>query len=100
MPIYEYQCDACGKRSEVMQKIGDAPISECPKCGDKKVRKVVSAAAFRLKGGGWYETDFKSSNRKNLAGDDSGGSKSDSGPDSGSAKSESKSEPAAAAAGE
>ena len=86
VPIYEYQCDACGKRSEVMQKIADAPLSECPQCGEKKLRKLVSAAAFRLKGGGWYETDFKDSKaRKNVIGGDDAGAK-------GGEKSESKSE--------
>ena len=67
MPIYEYQCQACDKQLEVLRKISDAPLVECPACGQETLRKKVSAAAFRLKGGGWYETDFKTSGQKNLA---------------------------------
>ena len=68
MPIYEYQCSACGRRLEVLQKISDKPLKKCPDCGKDQLRKLVSAAAFRLKGGGWYETDFKDKQRqKNLA---------------------------------
>jgi len=69
MPIYEYQCRACGKELEVLQKISDATLQDCPDCGESSLRKKVSAAAFRLKGGGWYETDFKTGDKKNLAGD-------------------------------
>ena len=68
MPIYEYQCQDCGKELEVIQKISDDPLSDCPACGAPSLKKKVSAAAFRLKGGGWYETDFKTGNKKNLAG--------------------------------
>jgi len=68
MPIYEYQCQSCGKELEVLQKISDDPLQNCPHCGEPALRKKVTAAAFRLKGGGWYETDFKTSNKKNLAG--------------------------------
>lgn len=71
MPIYEYQCDACGHALEALQKMADAPLSDCPSCNEAALRKKVSAAAFRLKGGGWYETDFKSGKKKNLAGSDS-----------------------------
>lgn len=67
MPIYEYQCEACDNQFEVLQKISDAPLIECPECKKHTLRKKVSAAAFRLKGGGWYETDFKTSGKKNLA---------------------------------
>ena len=70
MPIYEYQCTACGHDHEALQKVSDAPLIDCPACGAAALKKKVSAAAFRLKGGGWYETDFKSGNKKNLAGDD------------------------------
>jgi len=59
VPIYEYQCDACGERQEIMRKISDPPLKKCPLCGERKLRKLMSATAFRLKGGGWYETDFK-----------------------------------------
>jgi putative FmdB family regulatory protein len=69
MPIYEYQCTECGALHEALQKISDAPLTDCPVCGKPALRKKVTAAAFRLKGGGWYETDFKSGNKKNLAGD-------------------------------
>lgn len=75
MPIYEYQCQGCGEQLEVLQKLSDAPLEKCPACGELSLKKKVSAAAFRLKGGGWYETDFKTGNKKNLAG---GGSSSDS----------------------
>ncbi len=69
MPIYEYQCKACGKELEALQKISDEPLQDCPACGESALKKKVSAAAFRLKGGGWYETDFKTGdNKKNLAG--------------------------------
>ena len=67
MPIYEYQCQACGHHLEVLQKVSDAPLKKCPECGKPKLRKLISAPSFRLKGGGWYETDFKSGNKKNLA---------------------------------
>jgi putative FmdB family regulatory protein len=68
MPIYEYQCLSCGKELEALQKISDAPLLDCPACGEPRLNKKVSAVAFRLKGGGWYETDFKTGNKKNLAG--------------------------------
>ena len=68
MPIYEYQCQACHKQIEALQKMSDALLLECPQCGKPALRKQVSAAAFRLKGGGWYETDFKTGNKKNLVG--------------------------------
>lgn len=66
MPFYEYQCSKCGHEEEVLQKISDKPLKKCPACGKSAMQKKVSAAAFRLKGGGWYETDFKSGPRKNL----------------------------------
>ena len=67
MPIYEYQCTACDKEIEALQKISDAPLQKCPACGEPALKKKISAAAFRLKGGGWYETDFKTGDKKNLA---------------------------------
>ncbi len=66
MPIYEYQCQACGHELEKLQKISDNPLKDCPECGKSKLQKLVSAAGFRLSGSGWYETDFKSKNQKNL----------------------------------
>jgi putative FmdB family regulatory protein len=72
MPIYEYQCQACGHEFEALQKISDAALTDCPSCSQAELKKKISAAAFRLKGGGWYETDFKSGDKKkNLAGDSS-----------------------------
>ncbi len=68
MPIYEYQCQECGHEMEVLRKISDDPLRDCTACGQPALRKKVSAAAFRLKGGGWYETDFKTGDKKNLAG--------------------------------
>ncbi|HBC56604.1 MAG TPA: FmdB family transcriptional regulator [Gammaproteobacteria bacterium] len=66
MPIYEYECQQCGKRHEALQKLSDEPLKDCPHCGEPGLRKLISAAGFRLKGGGWYETDFKSGQKKNL----------------------------------
>ena len=59
MPIYEYQCEACEHKLEAIQKVSDDPLKECPACGKQRLKKLVSAAAFHLKGTGWYETDFK-----------------------------------------
>ena len=67
MPIYEYRCAECGHEMEKLQKISDAPLTDCPACGKPGLQKLVSAAGFRLKGGGWYETDFKSGAKKNIA---------------------------------
>lgn len=72
MPIYEYQCKACGHTMEALQKIDDSPLLQCPACHKPQLKKLISAVAFRLKGGGWYETDFKTGNKKNLAGDQVG----------------------------
>ena len=80
MPFYEYECSACKHQTEVLQKISDAPLRKCPHCGKQALKRLISAPVFRLKGGGWYETDFKSDgeNKRNLAGgDDAGESKSD-----------------------
>jgi putative FmdB family regulatory protein len=67
MPIYEYQCQECGHELEALQKMSDAPLTECPACGKPALKKKISAAGFRLSGGGWYETDFKSGGKKNIA---------------------------------
>lgn len=69
MPIYEYVCQACGQATDVMQKISDPPETDCPACGRPALQKLVSAAGFRLTGGGWYETDFKSGAKKNVTED-------------------------------
>jgi putative FmdB family regulatory protein len=75
MPIYEYQCQACGHELEKIQRMSDEPLTDCPKCGKAELRKKISAAGFRLKGGGWYETDFKKGGQKNVHGSDSAASK-------------------------
>ena len=71
MPIYEYRCAECGHELEKLQKISDAALTDCPACGKPALQKLVSAAGFRLKGGGWYETDFKNGKKKNIAKADS-----------------------------
>ncbi len=67
MPIYEYQCQACGHKHEALQKLNAEPLVHCPACNKPELMKKISAAGFRLKGGGWYETDFKSGSKKNVA---------------------------------
>ena len=81
MPIYEYQCEACDHKLEKLQKLSDEPLKVCPMCNEPRLNKLVSAAAFRLKGGGWYETDFKTGKKKNVVGDNpnSAGSSGSSG---------------------
>jgi len=64
MPIYEYQCEDCGHKLEAIQKMSDDPLQDCPECDAATLKKLVSAAGFRLKGNGWYETDFKSGSKK------------------------------------
>ena len=79
MPIYEYECGACGDRHEFIQKFSDAPKRKCPSCGAQKLKRLVSAAAFHLKGDGWYVTDFRDKGKKKPDGKDakdSGGAKS------------------------
>jgi putative FmdB family regulatory protein len=71
MPIYEYQCSVCGHRLEIIQRFTDAPLKDCPDCGESKLKKLVSAAGFRLGGKGWYETDFKNNKQRNLSQKDS-----------------------------
>ena len=74
MPIYEYQCLACGESHDALQKLSDAPLVDCPTCGKPELKKKISAAGFRLTGGGWYETDFKSGVKKNVTSSDTGSS--------------------------
>ena len=95
MPFYEYECAQCGHYAEVMRKISDPPLRKCPACNKQALRKLVSAPVFRLKGSGWYETDFKTDKdqKRNLAGEGSAEkteAKSDAKPDD---KTETKSEP-------
>lgn len=69
MPIYGYVCQSCGHTLDALQKIADDPLTDCPKCGQAALKRQLSAPRFRLKGAGWYETDFKTDNQRNLAGD-------------------------------
>ena len=80
MPFYEYECSACKFYVEALQKVSDAPLKECPSCGKATLKRLISAPVFRLKGAGWYETDFKSDKEKkrNLVDDKEPAAKSDS----------------------
>ena len=95
MPIYEYECQKCGHHHEVLQKISEDPLKTCPACKADALKKLISAAGFRLSGSGWYETDFKSGNQKNLAkkdgekSKDSKGKKKDKKADTNSSKNKS-----------
>ena len=71
MPIYEYRCEKCEHQLEKIQKMSDDPLVDCPQCHQPTLKKIISAAAFRLKGKGWYETDFKGGNKRNVAASDS-----------------------------
>lgn len=94
MPIYEYLCGACGHALDALQKVSDEPLVHCPTCGEPQLKRQLSAPRFRLKGSGWYETDFKgkSDKRRNLA--DSDGKPATDKPGK-AEKSEGKAEPAA-----
>jgi len=91
MPIYEYVCKSCGHELDALQKMSDEPLTDCPDCGETALKRKISAPRFRLKGSGWYETDFKSDQdrKRNLA--DSGDGEKKSGGD-GEKKSEAKPE--------
>ncbi|MFI4914224.1 MAG: FmdB family zinc ribbon protein [Steroidobacterales bacterium] len=91
MPIYEYECSSCRYYAEVMQKITEAPLRKCPSCGKNTFKKLISAPVFRLKGSGWYETDFKSDQerKRNIAGSEREEPKKEAVPE---AKADSKSE--------
>lgn len=78
MPIYEYQCENCEHQFDKLQKISDEPLKDCTACGEPSLKKMISAAGFRLKGSGWYETDFKSGKKKNIASSDNSSSSTDS----------------------
>tara|TARA_B100001063_G_scaffold217637_1_gene220452 strand:+ start:619 stop:909 length:291 start_codon:yes stop_codon:yes gene_type:complete len=67
MPIYDYKCSECEHQIEAIQKISDDPMTVCPKCNKKSLKKLISAPSFRLKGSGWYETDFKTGKKKNIS---------------------------------
>ncbi|MBN9230283.1 MAG: FmdB family transcriptional regulator [Legionella sp. 40-6] len=82
MPIYEYQCTNCNQNFDLLQKISDEPIKECPQCHQQSMQKLVSAAGFQLKGTGWYATDFKNKGKpvtETASSDDQGTKKSDTG---------------------
>ena len=70
MPIYDYKCSNCGQELEIIQKFSDKPKTLCPNCGEESLTKQISAPSFRLKGAGWYETDFKTGQKKNLVSSD------------------------------
>ncbi len=79
MPIYEYRCGSCDHQFEALQKVNEEALHDCPQCREPALRKLISAVAFRLKGSGWYETDFKSGNKRNVADSGDGETKSDGG---------------------
>jgi putative FmdB family regulatory protein len=97
MPIYEYRCQSCGHELEKLQRLSDPVLTDCPDCGKAQLKRLISAAGFRLKGAGWYETDFKQGNQRNLA--DSSAEKSDSGNAAGKAKESGVATPSASGAG-
>ena len=66
MPIYEYKCSNCGHQFEKIQKFSDDPLKKCPKCDKNALNKLISSPSFRLKGSGWYETDFKTGKKRNI----------------------------------
>lgn len=67
MPIYEYRCESCGHELEKLQRMSDDRLVDCPLCNEPRLKRLISAVSFRLKGSGWYETDFKKDNQRNLA---------------------------------
>lgn len=84
MPIYEYECAECGHRLEAIQKVTEAPLTDCPSCGKVGLKRLISAAGFQLKGGGWYATDFKNSGKKKDSTGDAASKKGDAASGSGS----------------
>ncbi len=100
MPIYAYKCQACGHQFDKIQRISDAALTDCPDCNQPELKKQITAAAFKLTGTGWYETDFKNNNKKdsdqakssdNTSSKTNTESKSDSGSKSSESKSDNKS---------
>ncbi len=89
MPIYEYLCKKCDHTLDALQKIADVPLLDCPSCGETALKRLLSAPRFRLKGQGWYETDFKKDNQRNLSKSDSEPAKSDKSDSKSEAKSDS-----------
>jgi putative FmdB family regulatory protein len=95
MPFYEYECSACKFYVEALQKISDPPLKQCPSCKKQSLKKLVSAPVFRLKGGGWYETDFKSSDeqKRNLVGEEKDAATTETKPESKEAEKPAESKP-------
>lgn len=77
MPIYEYACKNCEHTLDALQKMNEDPLVYCPSCGEPRLKRLISAPRFRLKGKGWYETDFKKDNQRNLLSSDAEGQKGD-----------------------
>jgi len=77
VPIYEYACKKCGHKLDALQKMSEDPLVDCPDCGEPQLKRLISAPRFRLKGKGWYETDFKKDNQRNLSSIDKEPAKSD-----------------------
>ncbi|WP_420468166.1 FmdB family zinc ribbon protein [Panacagrimonas sp.] len=96
MPLYEYGCGACGEVSEINHRMADPAPVDCPACGAPQLSKLISAAGFRLKGEGWYETDFKSGGKRNLAGEAGSGDAKPTGEAKAETKAEAKTESKAA----
>ncbi|MEX0976812.1 MAG: zinc ribbon domain-containing protein [Woeseia sp.] len=92
MPIYEYACKKCQHTLDALQKMNDEPLLECPECGEPELRRLISAPRFRLKGAGWYETDFKKDNQRNVHKSDDDTPKKDKADSKSEVKSESRSE--------
>jgi len=97
MPIYEYRCSSCGHELEALQKLSDAPLTDCPACRQAGLVKLVSAAGFHLKGSGWYATDFKGGGKPAAAKADGDGKAGDATANgkAGDAKADDKAAPAA-----
>ena len=87
MPIYAYVCKKCDHNLDALQKMAEAPLVDCPSCGEPELKRQLSAPRFRLKGQGWYETDFKTGNKRNIAGDSDGKKADKKGKDDSKAKS-------------
>jgi len=98
VPIYEYRCESCDHRLEKLQKMSEGDLVDCPECERPALKRLISAAAFRLKGSGWYETDFKKDNKRNLdeSSHNSASSNGTSAKSSGSSSSKNEDKPAAA----
>lgn len=102
MPIYAYRCESCGFQKDVLQKMSDAPLTQCPQCEKDSFRKQVTAAGFQLKGSGWYVTDFRGGSNGSNASAGAASSQSEAKPEAkaegkAEAKAEAKSESSTAA---